>query len=458
MRETVSDRQVDDINKSFLDEIRNRIDEQLYDGMFSGGSFELKSLANGKASFVADSASNALMIKNLFTTEIKEALKEVTETDFEIYISDKATYSKKKAAIDTVDSHFFQNSHISFQFTFENFVTGPCNKTAYQASLFSVESPGTSNPIFIYSDSGMGKTHLLQAIGNAYLTKHPDSNVLYITTDDFVTEFVKFIKGNKNSESLKDFFSTVDLLLVDDIQFLGGKEDTQVMFFNVFNLMVSHKKQIVLTSDKAPSELKGLQDRLISRFSGGLSISINNPDKSTIMEILKLKIKTNNLDLDLFDIKVLEYLALNYSKNIRVLEGALTKLIFSLTVQKEVGKVTLAFAKSVFEDDEKRKSKMSKIDIDSIITAVSEYYSLTPSQLKSKVRTSQIALARQIAMYLSRSLLSLPYQEIGKQFGKDHTTVLANCQKIQQMAEKTPSVGKVIAELSNQIAGDKKKI
>lgn len=457
MRETVFDHQVSEINDSVLEQLRNTIDEKMYDGMFAGNGFELKSLANGRASFVADSESNAMMIRSLFLPDIKKALKDVTESEYEVDITDRISYAKKRQAIDSADVKFFQNCHISPQYTFENFVTGPCNRTAYQASLFAVESPSTSNPIFLYSNSGMGKTHLLQAIGNAYLAKHPDSNVLYITTDDFVTEFVRFIKGNKDSESLKDFFSTVDMLLVDDVQFLAGKDDTQVMFFNVFNLLVSQHKQIVLTSDKAPSELKGLQDRLISRFSGGLSIAISDPDKNTLTEILKMKIRANNLSLDMFDDKVLEYIALNYSKNVRVLEGAFTKLLFALTVQKEVGKVTLAFAKQVFEDDEIRKAKRSTLDSDSIIEAVAAYYSLTTTQLKSKVRTSQIALARQIAMYLSRTLLNLPYQEIGKAFGKDHTTVLANVQKVTSLMTTDPTVKKAVDDLSSDILSSNKK-
>jgi chromosomal replication initiator protein len=419
--------------------------------MFSEDSFELKSLDNGRAVFVADSESNAAMIRSAFLTLITDELNGITESKYAVEITDRMTYLKRKNAVDQADTKFFQNCHISSQYTFDNFVTGPCNKDAYLAALFAVENPGKSNPIFLYSKSGLGKTHLLQAIGNSYKMKHPDARVLFITTDDFVSEFVRYIKGNKDSENLKDFFSTVDLLLVDDIQFLAGKEDTQVMFFNVFNLLVSQGKQIVLTSDRSPSELKGLQDRLVSRFSGGLSIGISNPDKDTLIEILKMKIKANNLDVNFFEPQVLEYLAFNYSKNVRELEGAFTKLLFALTIHKPEGKVTLQFTKSVFEDDEVRRSKSSKVDISQIITEVAQYYSLTESQLKSKVRTSQIALARQIAMYLSRSILDLPYQEIGRQFGKDHTTVLANVSKIEKTQANDPSMKKVLTELTNTI-------
>jgi chromosomal replication initiator protein len=245
------------------------------------------------------------------------------------------------------------------------------------------------------------------------------------------------------------------MLLVDDIQFLAGKEETQIMFFNVFNLLVSRGKQIVLTSDRAPSELKGLQDRLVSRFAGGLTISISSPNKDTLVEILKMKIQTTGLSLDLFEEEVLEYLAFNYSKNVRELEGAFTRLLFAITTHRPQGKITLSFAKEVFEDDEKRREKKSKIDVDSIIKAVADYYSLTEAQIKSKVRTSQIALARQIAMYLCRSILSTPYQEIGRQFGKDHTTVLANVSKIQSSLNTDASLKKAMDELTKRIKDHK---
>lgn len=455
MRETTLQHQINEISENVLEELSKRIDPRMFDNIFASGGLELKSLANGKATFVASSETSATLIKSGFLSELRDSLEVVTEGDFEIEITDKSSFARRKEAIEKADVHFFKNSHLSSNFTFDCFVTGPCNKAAYQAALFATLNPGASNPIFIYANSGMGKTHLLQAIGNEYQNKNPDHHVLYISAEEFVDEFVKYATGSKESESLKDFFSTVDLLLVDDIQLLADKDATQVMFFTVFNLLVNQHKQIVLTSDKAPGELRGLQDRLVSRFSGGLSIGITNPDKQTLIEILKMKIRANNLSTDFFEPQVLEYLALNYSKNVRVLEGAFTKLIFMMTIQKQTDKVTLGFVKSVFEDDEVRKAKKGKVDINAIIDTVSEYYSLTSAQLKSKVRTSQIALARQIAMYLARALLKIPYQEIGRAFGKDHTTVLANVQKIEGMLKVDPNIKKAINELTNRVNSSK---
>ena len=450
MYNTLQDRQTSEINQQVLDRLSETIDPKMFGNMFSADSFELRSLSGGRATFVVDSDSNAKIINMSFLPRIKAILNEITETNYEVEIVDRNSFQKRKSAIDNVHETFFQNSRLQPQYTFDNFVTGPSNKDAYLASRFAVERPGVSNPIFLYSKSGLGKTHLLQAIGNSYKENNPDKRVLYITSDDFVSEYVRFVKGNKESETLKDFFSTIDLLLVDDIQFLADKEQTQVMFFHVFNLLVANRKQIVLTSDRSPSELKGLQDRLVSRFSGGLSVSIQNPPKDTLIEILKLKIESNNMDLSFFEDGVLDYLAFNYSKNVRELEGALTRLLFAVTVQKP-DSVSLAFTKSVFEEDETKRAKSGKVDIDKIIGTVADYYSLTSAQLKSKVRTSQIALARQIAMYLSRTMLNLPYQVIGREFGRDHTTVLANVQKIDESMKSDASLRKAVDELKELI-------
>ncbi len=457
MRTTNLDNQLSEISDAVLEKLNKSINNpRQFDTIFGSNAFELKSLNNGRAIFVADSSSSMMLIKNFYTPIIKQALAEITETNYEIEITDRLSYRQKREAIEKADATFFKNSHLSSSYTFDNFVIGDSNKMAYQASIFAVNNPGTYNPIFIYSKSGLGKTHLLQSIGNEYKNHHPNSNVLYISADEFIDEFIKYVRGEKESEDLKDFFSTIDMLLVDDIQMLKDKEETQQMFFNVFNLLVQNNKQIVLTSDKAPDDLKGLQDRLVSRFSGGLTVDIHSPDQETLIEILKMKIKVNNLSLDMFDEDVLSYLALNYSTNVRVLNGAFTRLIFGITSQKPEGKITLAFTKQVFLDDETRKSKKGKVDIDQVINSVSEYYNLTPNQLKSKVRTSQIALARQIAMYLSRELLTLPYQEIGKAFGKDHSTVLTNVQKISNLYKSDALVKKNVDDLSKRIMNTSK--
>ncbi len=452
MKETNKDRQINNVYQTLMERLQKDVNPTLFDTLFtSTDDFELKSIEDNKVTFVTDTTSTATLIKSTLLPILTKHMSDILECNANIDITDRRSYSKRSKLVEQASSSFFQNSYLQKQFLFENFVVGPNNRDAYLASLFAVENPARSNPIFLYSKSGLGKTHLLQAIGNAYKMKYPSCKVLYITSDDFITEFVKFSLGNKESESLKDFFASIDLLLVDDIQFLAKKEGSQAMFFNVFNLLVSHSKQIVLTSDRSPSELKDLPDRLVSRFSGGLSISISNPNKDTLVEILKMKIKNSSLSVDTFQPEVLEYLANNYGRNVRELEGSYNNLLFAITTRKPTGTISLDFAKEVFEADEKRRAKVGKVDVPTIIRVVAEYYNMTEAQLKSKVRTSQIALARQIAMYLSRQILNTPYQEIGRQFGKDHTTVLANVNKIQSNMANDAALKKAINELTNKI-------
>lgn len=450
MYETSKDKQINEIYDKLIDELRSSIDSKLFDAMFSDGLFELKSIQGNKATFVCDNLTNAIIIKSSLLNQIQDILSRLLETQIQAEILDRRSFMKRREAVDQATSSFFKNSRLQPNYTFDSFVVGPSNRSAYTASIFAVNSPAKSNPIFIYSKSGLGKTHLLQAIGNEYQFKHPEAKVLYITSDDFLNEYVKYIKGRK-AEELRDFFTTVDMLLVDDIQFLAGKNDTQTMFFNVFNFLVSHNKQIILTSDRQPSELKDLPDRLVSRFGGGLTVCINNPNKDTLVDILKMKIKVQGLDKNMFSDDVLDYLAMNYSKNVRELEGAFTNLLFAVTTSEHKDIIDLEFAKNVFQTDEIKKNASSKCNIDKIINEVSSYYSLTENQLKSKSRIGQIALARQIAMYLAREILNMTYQSIGKYFSKDHTTVMANVEKIKNSLDKDENLKFAIDTLTKNI-------
>lgn len=449
MYETKKDQQISELFRQLLEKIRPSIDSKLFDTRFSG-AVELKSIQGNTALFVCESSTNCLIFKNARLPLVKDALKDLRETPIEVEVVDAKSYQRRSHAIEQADQTFFKNCRLEPQYTFDNFVVGNSNRDAYRAALTSSVNPCLANPVFFYSGSGLGKTHLLQAMGNNYLAKHPDRKVLYITAADFVDEYVKFALG-KGSENRKDFFTSVDRLLVDDIQSLANKERTQERFFNVFNFLVSHQRQIVITSDRAPSELKGLPDRLVSRFSSGLTISIRSPEKNTLLGILQMKIRLSNRQIEDFEPEVLDYLSSNYSKNVRELEGAFTSLLFAITIHKPQGKVSLDFVRQVFESDEKRKSKKGKIDVDLIIKEVSDYYSMTETQLKSKVRTSQIALARQIARYLCRKRINISYQEIGKAFGKDHTTVRNNVQKIEKNYANDQALRHAVDDLTDKL-------
>lgn len=417
----------------------------------------LYSLEGGKAIIVTDSEISQKILSQDYSTIIAAALKKATQSDYSLSIISQEDMKKNKSS-DQSSSRpsetrsFFSSSYLKPEYTFENFVVGKSNKNAFQAAVYVTKHQGEMNPLFIYSKSGLGKTHLLHAIGNAVKASNPALRVLYITSDDFTDEFIKFVKGDSDKESLKDFFRSIDFLLIDDIQFLAGKPSTGTMFFNIFNMLVSQKKQIVITSDHSPSQLEGLEDRLVSRFSQGLSVSIEKPEKKTLIEILKTKIKADGFDASLFDDDALEYIAENNSKNIRVLEGALNRILFFNVSSGNTDRITLELVKLAFADDAEHNKKPGQLTADIIIEEVAKYYNLTESQIMSKVRTMQISLARAIAMYLTRNLMNMSYAQIGKTFGgKDHTTVLAACEKVDNLAKTDDNMKKALKTLESQL-------
>lgn len=384
---------------------------------------------------------------------VKECLKKITETEYEItFLSKEEIKENTKIVSNDQKSSFFSSCSLNSKYTFDNFVVGPCNKEAVQASLLVASNPGISfNPLFIYAKSGLGKTHLIHALGNYIRNLNPYKKVLYITTDAFIDEYIKFSRGEQQEDNLKDFLKNVDVLLVDDIQFLSEKVKTSEMFFNIFNTLISNNKQIVLTSDRHPNELKGLEERLVSRFNMGLSVNIKNPDTSTLIEILKTKIESNGLDIKNFDEEGLTFLAENFSKNVRELEGALNRLLFYTINVKHVNKIDLSTIKESVRPMISSKDKSKLITEDRIIEVVGDYYHLTENQIKSKVRTSQIALARQICMYLCRTIVGTPFLKIGKIFGRDHSTVMTACEKVDLLLKTDSQLQSAISTLKKQL-------
>ena len=320
--------------------------------------------------------------------------------------------------------------------------------------MFVASNPGKTlaQPLFIYSNSGLGKTHLLHAIGNYIKNARPNFKILYISTSDFVEEYVRYVKGEKEAESLKDFFASVDVLLLDDVQMLANKVKTQEMFFAIYNKLIDSSKQVVITSDKQPNELNGLEDRLVTRFCKGLVMRINEPDQNTCVEILRKKIEANGLDLERFDDAVLYFFADKFSKNVRELEGALNRLIFYVVSLKQTDKITMDVAMDAVQSLTGGKSVSSTLSEQKIINVVSDYYNLTPSQLTGRIRTGQIALARHIAMYLIRITLDIPLKKIGDMFGgKDHTTVMSAVQKVDKELKTDSELKAAIDELQKRI-------
>ncbi len=428
-------------------------DRRIYDSFFNGSY--IHSIEGDSMIVVVNSKFAASIISSKYADFIHDVVMEVTQSNFKISFipEDEAKSLQKNVVLPSEKPRFFSNSFINPKYTFDSFVIGQCNREASQASLMIASNPGKLfNPLFIYSQSGLGKTHLLHAIGNYLKENAPRLKVLYISTDDFVDEFVRSVRGDHEIEMLRDFFKSIDVLLIDDIQFLADKSKTADMFFNVFNTLVNSGKQVVLTSDRHPNDLKGLEARLVTRFNAGLSINIQNPDKETLLSILKMKIEANNLDINNFDDDVLHFFAEKFSKNVRELEGAINRLLFYSINIKQSKHIDMALAVESVSSIMNVKDAERTLSEERIISAVADYYNLTVSQLKGNVRTSQLALARHIAMYLIRTMLDVPFKKIGQTFGgKDHSTVMNAVEKIESNLKTNSQLAQAIHEIQKEL-------
>jgi len=405
---------------------------------------------------------NSIVAEKLLSTKyidiISDVVSEVTDFNYRLVFKQLSDITKgNNLSLDEPkikeESTFFKNARISDSLTFDSFVPGDFNKEAYKAATVIAKNPGkVFNPLFIYSNSGLGKTHLLHAVGNYVKKQNPSAKILYIDANDFVEEYVKFVKGEKESETLKSFFSTVDVLLFDDVQFLENKVKTEEMFFYIYQKMINNNKQVVITSDRQPNELKGLEDRLITRFSQGLTVKINDPDQATCVKILEKKIKDAGLDVNKFDPAILYFYAEKFSNNVRELDGAFNRLIFYTTEMKQTERVDLDTAIEAVQNITGTKNAAAQLSEQKIINVVASYYNLLPNQLSSKTRTGQIALARHIAMYLIRINIDVPLSKIGSMFGgRDHTTVINGITKVENMLKTDEGLKTAINELQKQL-------
>lgn len=331
---------------------------------------------------------------------------------------------------------------LNSDYTFESFIVGQSNKEPHAAALAASSAPGKFyNPLFIYGDSGLGKTHLLHSIGNFVTNKFEEYNTLIITAADFVDGVYK---SQKNLDEFKQQLVGVDVFLVDEIQFLADKKKSEEIFFHVFNELVNKKKQIVLTSDHPPHEIRGLEDRLVSRFASGLAVSITAPEFETAVRIIKSKIEKQGRGLDIDD-GVIDYIAVNYSSDVRKIEGALNRLIFNLIQNPDKEKIDLPFAISVLKETIASNSEMT---VKVIKEAVKDFYGLSKGQLEGKTRTSNITMGRHIAMYLCRKYLDLPFKEIGEHFGKrDHSTIMSACDKVEKLIKSDNNYKNAISKI-----------
>ena len=439
-----------------LIKIEQRLGEkQLFDSFFVG-SYILE-IKQSTIVVVVNSALAARLIKQKYYDIVVDVIKELTESNFEldfILESDIESQSKDISIPVQKKQTYFPDAVVNPSLTFDNFVVGSFNREASQASLVVAANPGKMfNPLFIYSNSGLGKTHLMHAVGN-YICKNskPGARILYITGNDFVDEYVKYVRGEKESEDLKSYICGFDVLLFDDVQLLANKSKTQEMFFFIYEKFINSQKQIIITSDKQPNELSGLEDRLITRFTHGLTVHIDEPDQNTCVEILRKKIEANGLDVNKFDDSVLYFFADKFSKSVRELEGALNRLIFYTVTMKQTDRITMDVASEAVQTLVGGKGFATQLNEQKIINVVADYYNLTPSQLTGKIRTGQIALARHIAMYLIRNTLDIPLKKIGDMFGgKDHTTVMSGIQKVDKGLKTDEDLRTAVEDLKKRL-------
>ena len=339
-----------------------------------------------------------------------------------------------------------QSTNLNPRYTFENFVVGPFNELPHAAARAVAQNPGSFyNPLFIYGGVGLGKTHLMQAIGNEIYQNLPDKKIRYISVEKFTSEVVSSIR-NKSMDKFKEKYREIDILIIDDIQFLSGKEKTQEEFFHTFNVLYENNKQIVISSDRPPRSIQALAERLKSRFEGGMITDISHPDVETRMAILKTKAQEKDVD---FSDEVYLYLATNIQNNIRELEGALNKLIAHQNLKNQ--KIDIKKTKEIFKD--LFKSSVNVVTPKKVMKAISQFYDIKEKELSEPSRKKEIVRPRQIAMHILRNDLnhSLPF--IGRMFGgRDHTTVMYSCDKIEKELETNENLKEEIELIKQYIS------
>ncbi|NLY67126.1 MAG: chromosomal replication initiator protein DnaA [Tissierellia bacterium] len=391
------------------------------------------------------------ILEGRYLNLIKNGIKQVTNTDYDIKFVIPGEDINLNVGQSIVNNNMIteQRAQLNPKYTFDTFVIGNSNRFAHAACLAVAEAPAQAyNPLFIYGGVGLGKTHLMHAIGHYILNQTPNAKVVYVSSEKFTNELINSIRDDKNNE-FRNKYRNVDILLIDDIQFIAGKESTQEEFFHTFNALHEANKQIVISSDRPPKEIPTLEDRLRSRFEWGLISDIQPPDLETRIAILKKKAKVENIEVP---DDVMNYIATKIQSNIRELEGALIRIVaYSSLTNKEI---TLDLAEEALKDIFST-NKPRKITVDLIKEVVSKDFNVKVEDFNSKKRTRSIAYPRQIAMYLTRELTDLSLPKIGEEFGgRDHTTVIHAYDKISKEMATDEDLKNRIDALIKDIKGE----
>ena len=393
------------------------------------------------------------IINKRFKQTLRIAILDVTEINKEILFIDESGLDSlykedKKEELSFSDA--LKNANLNSRYTFDSFVVGSSNDLAHAACVAVAELPGEQyNPLYIYGGAGLGKTHLMQSVAHFILQQNRNAKIRYVTSETFINEFVDSIR-NKNNISPAEFrkkYRELDVLLIDDIQFLIGKEGTQEEFFHTFNALYDNRKQIIIASDKPPKDIDNLEERLRSRFEVGLIVDIQMPDVETRMAILRKKEELEGYNIDN---EVIKYIADNIKSNVRELEGALTKVVGKSRLVKQP--ITLTLAEDLLKDHI-TPSERREITADVIIEIVAEHYNLNRSELASPTKKKNIAYPRQIAMYLCREMTDVPLVTVGELLGgRDHSTVIHGCDRISTDLRTNEQLQSTIENLRKKIA------
>lgn len=410
---------------------------------------EIESAENGNIVLVANTVFQKDSIMSRYYDLFKNTFRFLTNKEWDINVvlksDDNAPIEETSHLEQPPTSYISPNSNLNPKYTFDTFVVGNNNRFAHAAALAVAEAPAKSyNPLFVYGGSGLGKTHLMHAIGNEVLRNNKTLNVLYVDSEKFTNQLINAIKDSK-TEQFKNKYRNIDVLLIDDIQFIAGKERIQEEFFHTFNSLHGSGKQIIISSDRPPKDIQLLEDRLKSRFEWGLIADISNPDYETRFAILKKKAQLDNIYID---DEILSNIATKIDSNIRELEGTLNRLIATSSLTQTP--ITMEMAEKAINDVVTNKEKVLSYDL--IQETVAKYFNITVNDLKGSRRSNDIALPRQIAMYLCRNIAQMSTNAIGACFGKrDHSTVLHACNKIDKDIKQDNNLKMVVDSVKNLI-------
>ena len=407
--------------------------------------FDIEDISNNTITILTQNSIQKDMLKSRYIPVIQNTFSFLTNINYEIAIVSEE--ERNSLAIPTAQEQSSNSSNFNLnpKYTFDSFVVGNNNRFASAAALAVAEAPATAyNPLFLYGGVGLGKTHLMHAIGNEILKRNRNANILYVTSEKFTNQLINAIKDNKN-EMFRSKYRGIDVLLIDDIQFIAGKERIQEEFFHTFNALHEEGKQIILSSDRPPKDIQLLEDRLRTRFEWGLIADISNPDYETRMAILKKKAQLDNI---IISDDILSNIATKIDTNIRELEGTLNKLIAMSSLENKP--ITIELSDKAIADVVSHQNKV--LSVEYIQGIVAKYFNITTEDLKGSRRSADVAFPRQVAMYLCRDIAQISTPKIGQAFGKrDHSTVMHACNKIAKEIKENSNTKLIVETVKNSL-------